>query len=164
MVMQAWPPIQPLALLLVANGAPAVAKKLFGRHFAFPLDAGCAFYDGQPMLGNAKTVRGLAASLLSTAIVAPLLDVTVATGAWFALWAMLGDLLSSFIKRRLHLPPSSPAVRLDQLPESLLPLLVCQSSLALDLSDVAALAAAFLMGELALSRLLHSFGLRDRPY
>ena len=35
--------------------------------------------------------------------------------------AMSGDLLSSFLKRRLSLPPSSRATGIDQIPECLLP-------------------------------------------
>jgi hypothetical protein len=41
--------------------------------------------------------------------------------------AMLGDLFSSFVKRRLNLPPSSRATFLDQVPESLFPLLASRS-------------------------------------
>lgn len=162
--MQAWPPLQPLVLLLVANGAPVVAKKVLRARFATPIDAGCVFFDGERLLGKSKTVRGVVISLLSTAVVAPLLDVTIATGAWFALWAMVGDLASSFIKRRLKLPPSSQAIGLDQVPESLLPLLVCQTALGLDSGDIAVTVAAFFVGELALSGLLYRLGLRDRPY
>jgi CDP-2,3-bis-(O-geranylgeranyl)-sn-glycerol synthase len=162
--MQAWPPLQPLVLLLVANGAPVVAKKVLKSRLATAMDAGCVFFDGERLLGKSKTIRGVAVSLLSTAIMAPLLDVTIATGAWFAFWAMVGDLVSSFIKRRLKLPPSSQAIGLDQVPESLLPLLVCQTSLGLDSGDIAVTVAAFVVGELALSYLLYRLGLRDRPY
>jgi CDP-2,3-bis-(O-geranylgeranyl)-sn-glycerol synthase len=162
--MQAWPPLEPLVLLLVANGAPVIAKQMLQSRFAAPIDAGCIFFDGQPLLGRSKTIRGVVISLLSTAVVAPLLDVAIATGAWFALWAMVGDLASSFVKRRLKLLPSSRAIGLDQVPESLLPLLVCQATLRLDSGDIAVTVAAFFVGELALSRLLHRLGLRDRPY
>ncbi len=77
---------------------------------------------------------------------------------------MAGDLFSSFCKRRLGLAPSSPAVGLDQVPESLFPLFACASPLSLTFADVAAGVAIFFVGELLLSRLLYAFDLRDRPY
>jgi hypothetical protein len=49
---------------------------------------------------------------------------------------MAGDLFSSFLKRRLNLPPSSPALGLDQVPESLFPLLACRYSLPLTPIDI----------------------------
>jgi CDP-2,3-bis-(O-geranylgeranyl)-sn-glycerol synthase len=77
---------------------------------------------------------------------------------------MAGDLFSSFIKRRLRIPSGGMALGLDQVPESLFPLLGCMSILGLDLTSVAVLVLAFLVLELALSRLLHRFGIRERPY
>ena len=76
---------------------------------------------------------------------------------------MAGDLLSSFLKRRLGLAPSSRATGLDQIPESLFPLLACEQLLSLTAFDIAD-TAIFLIGEVALSRLLFKFHLRDRPY
>jgi CDP-2,3-bis-(O-geranylgeranyl)-sn-glycerol synthase len=78
--------------------------------------------------------------------------------------AMAGDLCSSFLKRRLGLPPHARASGLDQLPESLLPLLVFRDPLALTLADIAVIAGLFLVGEMFLSRLLFKIHLRDRPY
>jgi hypothetical protein len=42
-----------------------------------------------------------------------------------AFMAMLGDLFSGFVKRRLGMGPSDKALGLDYVPESLLPLLAC---------------------------------------
>ena len=39
--------IQVLALLVIANGTPVLAKKVFGSTWGWPLDAGVAFIDGQ---------------------------------------------------------------------------------------------------------------------
>jgi len=61
----------------------------------------------------------------------------------------------SFVKRRLGLAPSSQAVGLDQIPESLLPLTAL---------DVAVATTLFFAGELLLSRLLYRWHVRDRPY
>ena len=61
--------------------------------------------------------------------------------------------LSSFIKRRLRRPPSSMARGLDQIPESLLPLLACKSALGLSPLDIVVGDGRFWLGELVLSRL-----------
>jgi CDP-archaeol synthase len=78
--------------------------------------------------------------------------------------AMAGDLLVSFVKRRLGLAPSSQAVGLDQIPESLVPLLATRLLLPLTVLDVAVATTLFFVGELVLSRLLYKWHVRDRPY
>jgi CDP-diglyceride synthetase len=156
--------MQAMVLLAVANGAPVVAKKILGRRFATPLDGGLRFLDGHPLFGASKTVRGIVIAVLATAAAAPAVGLDWSTGALAGIAALAGDLLSSFIKRRLNLPPSSKATGLDQIPESLLPLLACRAALSLSLLDIAAGVAIFFVGEVALSRLLFRAHLRDRPY
>ena len=78
--------------------------------------------------------------------------------------AMAGDLISSFIKRRMGLPPSSMVLGLDQIPESLLPALVSTNLMALTAGDVVLIVVLFFVGELVLSRLLFRVHLRDQPY
>jgi CDP-2,3-bis-(O-geranylgeranyl)-sn-glycerol synthase len=162
--MQIWPLLQSVLLLTLANGAPVAAKKILGARLAFPLDAGVHFFDGQPLLGPSKTIRGIVASVITTAVVAPLLGLSPATGGLVAALAMTGDLISSFVKRRLKFPSSSQAIGLDQVPESLLPLLVCREALSLTSVDVAIGVVVFLVGELILSRLLYDLRFRDEPY
>jgi CDP-2,3-bis-(O-geranylgeranyl)-sn-glycerol synthase len=77
---------------------------------------------------------------------------------------MAGDLLSSFLKRRLGLPPSSKASGFDQIPESLFPLLACQLPLSLTAVDILTGTAIFFVGEVLLSRVLFRLHVRDRPY
>jgi CDP-2,3-bis-(O-geranylgeranyl)-sn-glycerol synthase len=77
---------------------------------------------------------------------------------------MAGDLGSSFIKRRMGLPSSSRALILDQVPEALLPALVCKSLLVLAIVDVALIVALFTVGEIVLSRLLFKLHVREQPY
>jgi CDP-2,3-bis-(O-geranylgeranyl)-sn-glycerol synthase len=156
--------LQLLVLLTLANGAPVVAKKMFGDRFSVPLDGGLAFFDGRPVLGKSKTVRGIVVAIVATAAGAPLIGLDLATGAIVAAAAMAGDLLSSFVKRRLDFKPSSQAFGLDQVPESLLPMLAARAALSLTAIDIAAGVAIFLVGELLLSRLLFQVHLRDEPY
>jgi CDP-2,3-bis-(O-geranylgeranyl)-sn-glycerol synthase len=153
-----------LVLLSVANGAPVITAKAFGQHCSSALDRGFKFFDGNPLFGKSKTIRGIGASILSSTIVAPLLDLDWKIGATVGAVAMAGDLFSSFVKRRLNLAPSSRATGLDQIPESLFPLLACRAALALSALDIAAGAAVFLVGEILLSWPLYKAHIRDRPY
>ena len=156
--------LQLLILLTLANGTPIVATKIFGPRFARPLDAGIMFFDGRPVFGHSKTLRGILASIFITTIGAPLIGISPAIGAIVASTAMAGDLFSSFVKRRLNFSPSSQAIGLDQVPESLFPMLACRDALALTIADIALGAGIFFVGELILSRLLYHVHLRDRPY
>jgi CDP-diglyceride synthetase len=153
-----------LALLTLANGAPVSVKKMFGGTLSQPLDGGARFIDGRPLFGASKTIRGVLVSIVATAIGAPLIGMEASTGAIVGAMAMLGDLFSSFVKRRLNLSPGSRATGLDQIPESLFPLLACRISLGLSLVDIVIGVAAFFVGAVLLSRVLSRLGLRDLPY
>ena len=159
---------QPLLLLLVlvtlANGTPVLAKRLLGDRFAWPIDGGKCLPDGHPIFGHAKTFRGLLLAMVATAAVAPLLGFSWKIGLLVGTTAMAGDLISSFIKRRLALTPHSQALGLDQVPEVLLPLLACKTQLDLNLLDIVLGVVGFFIAELLLSRLLFRIGIRARPY
>ena len=155
---------QLLVLLTLANGSPVITKRIFGEKYAVPIDGNARFVDGQPLFGPSKTIRGVVVSLLVTALGAVLLGLQFWLGLLVASTAMAGDLLSSFLKRRLHLAPSSKATGLDQIPESLFPLLACRSVLSLTALDIAVGCAIFFAGEILLSRLFFWLRLRDRPY
>lgn len=77
---------------------------------------------------------------------------------------MLGDLFSSFIKRRLGVPASGMALGLDQIPESLFPLLAVRVELSLEFIQVAGLVAGFVVLELLVSRILFQLRIREQPY
>jgi CDP-2,3-bis-(O-geranylgeranyl)-sn-glycerol synthase len=156
--------LQILVLLTFANGTPIVAKKNFGSHFSLPLDAGIIFFDGRPFFGESKTMRGIVVSILITTAIAPFIGLDLTIGAIVASSAMAGDLFSSFVKRRLNFPPSSQALGLDQVPESLFPMLACRDALSLTIADIALGVGIFFIGELILSRLLFRAHLRDEPY
>jgi CDP-2,3-bis-(O-geranylgeranyl)-sn-glycerol synthase len=153
-----------LILLGLANGAPLVARLLLGDRWSAPVDGGRLFVDGRPIFGRSKTIRGAALAILATSAGAALLGLDWRVGAVVGALAMAGDLFSSFCKRRLGLPPSSPALGLDQIPEALFPLLACKALLAVPISGIALVVAIFFSGEVVLSRLLYALRLRERPY
>lgn len=162
--MDLWIASKLLALLVAANGAPILAHNLLGHRGAVPIDGGRRLRDGRPLFGASKTWRGLCAALLATTALALALALPYGFGLTVAAAAMAGDLLSSFIKRRLGIPPSGMAFGLDQVPESLLPLAVVAPHLGLTLVDVLQLTAAFLIVELLLSQALYRLNIRQRPY
>jgi hypothetical protein len=153
-----------LFLLTLANGAPVAAKKIFGDRLSHALDNGAKYLDGQPLFGASKTIRGIICSVLVTFVGGYLLGLRGKTGVLIGSIAMSGDVFSSFLKRRMRLPVSSRAIGLDQIPESLFPLLACRRALSLTVSDIAVAVITFLVSELLISRVLYKFRLRDRPY
>jgi hypothetical protein len=155
--------LQLLILLALANGSPIVAKRIFGDNFAQALDGNIRFVDGRRLFGASKTVRGILVSIFITSACAPLLGLSLKIGLAVAATAMDGDLLSSFLKPRLDLQPSSRAVGLDQIPESLFPLLACRQALSLTILDIVVGTAIFFIDEVVLSRLLFRMHVRDRP-
>ena len=155
---------QALLLLIAANGAPILARRFLRHRFYRPIDGGLILADGQPLLGPSKTWRGLFASLLLTAIMAWILDLSVAFGVLFAVLTMSGDLLTSFIKRRLGMRASSRALGFDHLFESIIPIAVLAKPLGLGLLEVIVVVCLFLVLALFLSQLLYWFGVRKQPY
>ncbi len=114
-----------LALLIfiipcyVANAAPV----LLGG--GMPMDLGAVFPDGRRALGDAKTVRGFVGGIAAGTVAGGLLALYAPIpgfGAWqqflagFAVssGALLGDVLGSFVKRRMGIEPGKP-FPLDQL-------------------------------------------------
>jgi hypothetical protein len=156
--------LEMLILLMLANGTPVIAKKILDNRFSYPMDAGVRFVDGNRLFGPSKTIRGIVLAVLVTAAGATLMGLDWMLGALVGGTAMLGDLFSSFIKRRLGMTSSSEAPGLDQIPEALLPLIACRSWLALGLGDILVVLMLFCVGEIVLSRVLFAVGLRDRPY
>lgn len=153
-----------LLLIVVANGAPIAAAALYGQRGAWPLDGGRVLADGYRLLGDSKTWRGVILAPMAAGAGAVLLGLPVWVGGVVGVAAMLGDLLSSFIKRRLAVPPSGMVLGLDQIPESLLPLLVVAGEFALTGSTVLLLVAGFVVLELTLSPVFYWLGIRNRPY
>ena len=156
--------IELILLLVTANGAPILFHWWLQQRFAWPLDGGLLLADGRPLFGASKTLRGLMVSLVFTTLLAWLLGWPAELGLLFAAMAMLGDLLASFIKRRLGFPASGMAPGLDQIPESLLPLLAVRAALELSWSQIILLVVAFVILDYLLSFVLYRLHIRKHPY
>ncbi|MBL6986427.1 MAG: CDP-archaeol synthase [Methylobacter sp.] len=156
--------IQAIVLLVVANGAPVLINKVLGKRWACPVDNGLMLRDGHRLFGHSKTWRGIGSAILSTTLIAILSGIGSLTGILFGTLAMSGDLLASFIKRRMACTESSRARGLDTVPESLLPILLLKEPLALSLLDIIIIVALFFLIEELISPVLYQWHIRKRPY
>ncbi len=97
----------------VANGAPV----LFGKGKRMPLDLNKKV-GGKPIFGKHKTVRGLIGGLLSGFIMAGVeslfLPYMLYVGIALTIGAHIGDLLGSFIKRRMNHKEGARLFVIDQ--------------------------------------------------
>ena len=92
----------------VANGIPLV---LGG---GTPIDLGKKFFDGNPILGKGKTIRGFLLGVIAGTIIG-FLEGNLVLGLLLSIGALLGDLTGSFLKRRIGIKRGQPAWGLDQL-------------------------------------------------
>lgn len=150
--------------LMGVNGAPILLAKFAGRWFDYPIDCNQLFFDGRPILGASKTFRGLIAALAISILIGSVLALPLFTSLLFGVLSMAGDMVSSFIKRRLRLRPSAMALGLDQIPESLFPLMGCQVLLGINAEQIFSIVLAFFFIELILSRILYWLKIRKTPY
>ncbi len=155
--------VQLILLLLAANGAPILIAKVMGKRWDYPLDGGVA-WAGKPILGPSKTWRGLVGALIASSVIAPIIGLPLYVGLLLAFFSMMGDLISSFIKRRLGLASSAMAFGLDQIPEALLPTVLISAFVDLLVLDVIIVVIVFVVLDVALSQLLYRLGIKEQPY
>lgn len=151
-------------MLVLANGAPVVAARVFGRHWSAPVDGGRLWRDGRALLGNSKTWRGVVSGTLACGLFALISGMGLLFGLVFGLLGLMGDMISSFIKRRAGLESSARATGLDQVPEALLPMILAWYWLELNGLAVAGVVVLFTVSNIALSPLLYRLGIRHQPH
>jgi CDP-2,3-bis-(O-geranylgeranyl)-sn-glycerol synthase len=110
-----------------ANGAPV----LFGG--GRPIDSGKLSRDGKPIFGSHKTIRGFVFGLLIGTFVGWVQEAygpsvglpqgSIILGFALSLGALIGDLIGSFIKRRMNLKPGAHLPLSDQMDFVLIALL-----------------------------------------
>lgn len=155
---------QALLLLIAANGAPVISSKVLGIRLAWPVDNGLKLRDGHRLFGDSKTWRGLFSAVFFTTVITILLGIQPLTGILFGALTVAGDLMASFIKRRMGNAVSSRARGLDTVPESLLPLWLLKDSLALSLIDISVAVGLFFLIEEFISPVLYKLHIRNQPY
>jgi CDP-2,3-bis-(O-geranylgeranyl)-sn-glycerol synthase len=147
-------PVAILLFILPAYFANAVPVVLGG---GVPIDLRRNFIDGRRMFGDGKTIQGLFAGMVAAflvgAIMAHVIPGTqyeffpnrlayVISGILLGVGTMAGDLLGSFVKRRMDIEQGSSTVLLDELSFLLVALLF---SLLLKPEILTLEAAAFLL-------------------
>lgn len=156
--------LQLVLLIIIANGAPIVIRVLLNNGFNLSVDFGRKLSDNNPIFGPSKTWRGIFAALITTSIAAWVIGYSFEIGFLIAVYVIFGDLLSSFIKRRLAMKPSSQAPLLDQVPESLFPAVMMMHVFKLEISSVILLVLLFINIEWLVSHVFYRWGLRKKPY
>jgi len=156
--------LQVLLLIIAANAAPILGRLLMKGRWNLPIDRGATFIDGRPVLGKSKTYRGVAFSLTGAVLAADVLGLRWEVGVLVGGLAMTGDCLSSFIKRRLGYDSGEMALGLDQIPESLLPLLGVWGALSLSVMGIMVTVGVFMTFELIFSPILYKFRIRKNPF
>jgi GNAT superfamily N-acetyltransferase len=132
-----------LSLLIAANATPVLVAWLFGKRLDAPIDALFRRHGHRPVFGAHKTWRGLVSGAAASLLLGALLPCGPWIGLGFGVLALIGDLASSFVKRRMNWKAGYAAPLLDQLPESLLPLIVFADQLGLNALSIAGTAALF---------------------
>ena len=92
----------------IANGVPVLVGG--GK----PLDFGKKCSDGRRVLGDGKTIRGIAAGIAAGTLVG-LLQGRFELGVLLSVGAIFGDAAASFVKRRLDFKRGQALLVVDQL-------------------------------------------------
>ena len=156
--------LQLLIVVIAANGAPILGRLLLKQFWSTPLDLGARFVDGEPLLGSSKTFRGVVFGVVTAGLFAEVVALPFEIGILMGALAMCGDMASSFAKRRFRLQSGSMAVGLDQIPESVMPLMGVKSVYGLSWPGIGLTVGGFLILELLLSVVLYKLHIRKHPY
>src|SRR5208283_2772827 len=113
-----------LILLWLVNFVPPFLAQIFESKWNWPVDGDYLFPDGRPLFGRHKTIRGVLAGIIAGGTIGPALGFPLWLGLGAGFLSMLGDLFSSFLKRRLSFTTGDAVPGLDQVPEGLLPFLL----------------------------------------
>ena len=156
--------LQLLILLAAANSAPIAAKRTLHELFSYSLDGGLVFFDGRPLFGSSKTIRGILAAVLITAVCAPLIGLEWQTGVLIASVSMGGR---PFLQLR-ETPQEAARECQGNRPRSgagiAIPALACKNLLSLSVMDILVGTVVFFVGEVVLARVFYKLHFRDRPY
>jgi CDP-2,3-bis-(O-geranylgeranyl)-sn-glycerol synthase len=124
--------LNPIWIYLPAYFANATPVALGGGP---PLDGGEKWLDGKPFLGSHKTFRGCLVGILAGLIIGTMQG-TLIVGLVQGFGAILGDLISSFYKRRLDLAPGESFPFLDQLDFIIVAIITSQPVIRASLQEI----------------------------
>ncbi len=138
--------IRLLILLWLANFAPPFLAQIFESKWSRPIDGGYPFLDGRPLFGRNKTIRGVLAGIITGGLIGLVLGFPLWLGLGAGFLSMLGDLVSSFLKRRFSFTSGDAVLGLDQIPEGLLPFILFTPYYSLSVGYVVVFGVVFGLG------------------
>ncbi len=142
-----------VSFLLWVNSLPPIVALFAGERYGFAVDRGKLWFDGRPLFGKHKTIRGIASAVVGGTLVFSLLGQPWWVAATAALLAMAGDLFSSFIKRRTRFHSGDEVIVLDQVFEVLFPLIFLNGFTELNLRSNLLVLVFFISLSFCFSRL-----------
>lgn len=147
--------IRVIVFLVLVNCLPVVTHMVLQERWRYPLDGGCTWRDGKPLLGKNKSVRGVIVGIAGGTAAYGLLMQPWWVAATASLLTMAGDLTSSFIKRRMGHPKGRSVFPLDQIFESLLPVLFLAPYMGLSIEQQLIILVLFVLTAYSSSRYLN---------
>jgi uncharacterized protein len=138
-------PAKVLCLLLCINAVPSLLGLFLPRTLNVPLDNHRKFLDGYPVLGSHKTIAGVVSGILTGGVLGYIMGFSLILGLTAGFLGMLGDLFTSFLKRRFHLAEGTDLPLIDQAFQGGLPLLLLQGACSLSWLTALTLFLAFVI-------------------
>ncbi|MEM2878098.1 MAG: CDP-2,3-bis-(O-geranylgeranyl)-sn-glycerol synthase [Candidatus Hadarchaeales archaeon] len=148
----------------VANASPVILGG--GR----AVDGGKKMRDGRPIFGPGKTIRGIVGGMAAgtvTGIIQALLTSSsqyILVAILLSAGALIGDLLGSFIKRRLNIPRGGAAPLLDQLGFVIFAILIASPFMFPGWEAVVIIMLITPPLHLATNFIGYKMGVKSRPY
>jgi predicted MPP superfamily phosphohydrolase len=134
-----------LLILLLTNMAPLLMVSLCPKLTRFfLLDNARRLADGQPLFGTHKTLCGFVGGLAAGGLSGYLIGVSLFPSLLIAFTSLLGDLLTSFLKRRFGFKEGENIYLFDHLFEGGIPLLLAKWIYALSLPATFSLLLVFI--------------------
>ncbi len=127
--------VKVIILLWSVNVTPVLLAVIFEEKWNTPLDRDALFIDGKPFFGNHKTIRGFLGGILAGSFIGLILGIPFWAALSASTLSMVGDLLSSFIKRRLKSSEGTDYPIMDQVFEGGFPLFVLVPTLSLSFAQ-----------------------------
>ncbi len=124
-----------IILLWSVNVTPVLLALLFEKKWNTPLDQGLLFVDGKPFFGRHKTIRGLLGAIFAGVLLGFILGIPFWVALFTGFLSMLGDLFSSFIKRRFKSIEGKDYPVLDQIFEGGFPLIILIPAFSLSIAQ-----------------------------
>ena len=103
-----------------ANGTPVIVYKILNGKTT-PIDKGIIVWDGQRLLGDGKSIEGFISGVMVGSVTGLIINFLIPhlyknpiEYLLLSIGAMTGDLIGSFIKRRLKMERGAPFPIIDQ--------------------------------------------------